>query len=66
MSTSPTFVRSADGTAMVGLLKGREPHYCKWCSDNFLKVNVTKTKEMVTVVKEKSHSPRLIINPSNE
>lgn len=62
-STTPntTFYKYADDTAIVGLLSGKKDtakqtitayhqsitDFSQWCSDNFLQLNVDKTKELV-------------------
>ena len=41
---STQFVRFSDDTAMLALLSD----FASWCSNNFLHLNVSKTKEMCT------------------
>lgn len=57
LETTHTYFKYADDTALVGFLKTGEASmasfeeevesFIKWCSDNFLNVNASKTKEMV-------------------
>ena len=40
------FLKS-DNAASLSSFEEEVKHFTKWCSDNFLQVNVTKTKELV-------------------
>ena len=53
-SSSSFFVKCSDDTALLSLLQGEEhdhghslPFFVKWCDNNYLDLNVTKTKEIV-------------------
>ena len=53
-----TIIKYADDTVIIGLLDQKDDlddnfytaevdHFCTWCQDNFLDLNVKKTKEMI-------------------
>ena len=53
-SSSSFFVKFSDDTALLSLLQGEEhihghslPFFVKWCDNNYLDLNITKTKEIV-------------------
>ena len=62
-SSITTYFKYSDDTAILGLLSDKNSitayqrsisHFTQWCTDNFLELNVTKTKEMVI---HTSHTP---------
>jgi hypothetical protein len=70
-------VKYADDTAIVGLINKRGDNkfysenvnlFVNWCADNFLILNVTKTKEMIIDfgTKEYIHEPTVINNTNVE
>ena len=70
-TSNHTFFKYADDTALVGFvqsntasLEGFEREvqgFINWCTDNFLVVNVKKTKEMIVDFNKKG----IIVPPSN-
>lgn len=70
-SSAHIYFKYADDTALVGFLKSdissvsgfqRELQgFTQWCSENFLEINVKKTKEMVINFSKN----RMIVPPSN-
>ena len=70
-STSGKIIKYADDTVVVGLISNNDENnyrksivdVIKWCNDNFLEVNVTKTKEMtIDFRKNKNEKVPILIN----
>lgn len=58
-------VKFSDDTALLSLLQGSEsdhgcalPAFVKWCDDNFLDLNVLKTKELIIDFRQNSDEPK--------
>ena len=66
-------VKFADDSALLSLLKGSEQYhgpalteFVDWCDNNYLDLNVTKTKAMIVDFRRQEHSPGKTIMHNNE
>ena len=66
---SSSIIKYADDTAIVGKVNNDDSNdfmaqvnnFVSWCNDNFLNLNVKKTKEMVIDFRVKNHVPDTIV-----
>ena len=66
-------MKFADDSALLSMLQGSEQYhgpalteFVDWCDNNYLDLNVTKTKAMIVDFRRQEHSPGKTIIRNNE